>query len=588
MLRFQYATFLSALALLPLFVAFFVAMLYWRRKKIEQLGTTNIVHQQFLGFIPARSTLKFILLCMALAFTIVGTANLQKGGKAETVQRKGVDVMIALDVSKSMLAKDVQPDRLTKAKQLVSRLTEKMNSDRVGLVIFAGHSYLQVPLTVDYSALKLILQTVSPDMVPTQGTVIGDAVEMADNSFSKKERKYKSIIVISDGEDHDESVLEKVKHASDAGVIVHTIGIGSPNGAALFDPATNAAKLDEQGNPVISKLNEAELKSIAAAGNGTYTLLGNIDDAANKIIDELDDMEQRNLGAVVYANYISYFQYFLLAALLLLIIDWLLPGAKNLNATVSSFKITQKTTLLFVLSIFVVANSNAQNAKKLIANGNKLYSEKKYKDAAQQYSKALQSDTTQVNKSAYNLGNALYQQKQIEPARKAYETAAKKSSTKQENANAHYNIGNTYMNEKKWEDAINAYKKTLRNNPQDADAKYNLAYAQSMLKKEGGGKDNKKDKNKNENKDEQKKDEQKKDEQKKEEDKKNDEQDKNESKPKEGDEQKGEDGKPQPQPSKLSEKQAEQLLNALQQEEKKLQEKNKKKHGVPVKMEKDW
>jgi len=582
MLRFQYATILSALALLPLFVALFIAMLYWRRKKLQQIGTASIVRQQILGFIPARATLKFIISLLCLSFVIIGTANLQKGGATETVQRKGVDVFIALDVSKSMLAKDIQPDRITRAKQFIARLSDKMSSDRIGLVIFAGRSYLQVPLTVDYSALKLLLQTVTPDMVPTQGTVIGDAIELANKSFSSKEKKYKSIIIISDGEDHDETALEKVKQATESGTIIHTIGIGSPQGAEIFDPSTNAPKLDEQGNPVISKLNETELKNIAAAGDGTYTLLGNTDDAADKIIEEINAMEQRNLGAVVYANYISYFQYFLLAALILLILEWLIPGAKELNKNPNNKIIAaNKTGVLLLAGLLLSAHqTNAQNSKKLIANGNKLYKEGKFKDAAIQYGKSLSTDSANTHLGAYNLGNALYQQKQIEPARKAYEIAAQKSKDKKDNAVANYNIGNTYMNEKKWEEAIESYKKTLRQNPQDAEAKYNLAYAKTMLKKEGGGKD----KNKND----QKKNEEKKEEQKKEENKKEGEQEKKEQQPKEGEEQKNEEGKPQPQPSKLSEKQAEQLLNALQQEEKKLQEKNKKRHGAPVKMEKDW
>lgn len=327
--RFQYSVYLTALLLLPVLTALFMAMLYWRRRKLNSLGNPALVQRQVIGYIPARLTLKFILSGIALMLVIIGCANLQKGGAAETVQRKGVDVMIALDVSKSMLARDIQPDRLTRAKQLISRLTDKMSNDRIGLVIFAGKSYLQVPLTIDYSALKLLLNSVSPDMVPTQGTVIGDAIDLSTRSFSAKEKKYKSIILISDGEDHDEKALDMVRKATEEGTIVHTVGIGSPQGATLFDPATNADKLDEQGNPVISKLNEEELRGIARAGNGTYSLLGNTDVAADKLVAEIDGMEQRNLGAVVYANYISYFQYFLLAAFVLLLAEWLIPGARK-------------------------------------------------------------------------------------------------------------------------------------------------------------------------------------------------------------------------------------------------------------------
>ena len=205
---------------------------------------------------------------------------------------------------------------------------DKMQNDRLALIVFAGRPYLQVPLTIDYSAVKMTLQNVSPAMVPTQGTVIGDAIDMGMQSFTQNERKYKSLIIISDGEDHDETAIEKTRAAADAGVIVHTIGIGSPQGATLYDPETKSVKLDENGNPVVSKLNEEELRSIASAGHGTYTLLQNPDDAAGKLIRNLESMEQKNQGADSY-NYSSYFQYFLLAGFLALIIEWLLPGTNQ-------------------------------------------------------------------------------------------------------------------------------------------------------------------------------------------------------------------------------------------------------------------
>lgn len=569
MLRFQYPNLLAALVLLPILLALFAGMLYWRRKKIKQIGTPNLVQEQILGFIPMRQSLKFILLSTALLLLIIGTANLQKSGSNETVQRKGVDVMIALDVSKSMLAKDIQPDRLTRAKQFISRLSDKMTSDRVGLIIFAGRSYVQVPLTVDYSALKFLLQTVSPDMVPTQGTVIGDAIDMATQSFSSKERKYKSIIVLSDGEDHDATALEKVKIASEQGVIVHTIGIGSPQGATLYDPNTNAPKLDEQGNPVVSKLNETELKNIAAAGNGSYILLGNTETAATKIVEALSSMEQRNLGAVVYTNYISYFQYFLLAAFVLIMLEWLIAGARKTKT--KQLKNVGKSLSIVALAIGMSSNAAAQSALK---KGNQLYDAGKYKEAASEYGKAIKQDTAQLQKSSYNLGNALYQQKQIDNARKAYDLAAQKAKHPNEKANAQYNTGNTYMSERKWEEAIEAYKKTLRNNPQDQDAKYNLSYAKAMLQKEQ--QDKKKNKKKEDKKEEQKKEDKKKEEQQN----KQGQQNKNEQ----GQQQQQE----QEQQSKLSQQQAEQLLNALQQEEKKLQEQKKKMHGAPTRMAKDW
>ena len=335
MFRFQHINYLYLLALVPLLVVLYLSMVAWRRRKIKKLGDEALVTSQLQGYIPGRNTTRFILTAIALGLIIIGLANLQTGDKAEKVQRKGVDVIIALDVSKSMLAKDIAPDRLTRAKQLIQRMVETMSNDRIGLIVFAGRAYLHVPLTVDYSAMKMMLQNVNPDMVPAQGTVIGDALEMGLTSFSQNERKYKSMIIISDGEDHDEKALEKAREAAEAGIIVHTVGVGSPQGATLFDPDTKANKLDENGNVVVSKLNEEELRSIASAGHGSYQLLQNTDEVASRLTTALEGMEQKTLGSFVYTEFTSYYQYFLFAGFLLLIIEWLLPGARlNLKPSV--------------------------------------------------------------------------------------------------------------------------------------------------------------------------------------------------------------------------------------------------------------
>jgi Ca-activated chloride channel family protein len=336
MLRFQHISHLFALGIIPVLLVLFLWMVYWRKNKLAKIGDQRLINEQVRGFIPGRSTLRFILVAIGLSAIIIGWANLQLGSGMENMERKGVDVIIALDVSKSMLATDIQPDRLTRAKQLVMRMIDKMKNDRVALVVFAGRAYLQVPLTIDYGAMKMMLQNVKPSLVPTQGTVISEAIDLAKQSFSQKEKKYKSLIIISDGEDHDEHAGAKIKEATEAGIIVHTVGIGSPQGATLYDSETRAVKLDENGNPVISKLNEEELRLLAAAGHGTYTLLRNTDDAADKLIDEIDGMEQRSLGVMAFREYKSYFQWFLLGGLILLLIEWLLPGA--------NIKLKTKTT----------------------------------------------------------------------------------------------------------------------------------------------------------------------------------------------------------------------------------------------------
>lgn len=326
MFRFQHPEYLLLLAVVPVLLGLFLLLLFWRSRKLRALGNPKLVSGQILGKIPGRLTLKSLLYLVALAIAIFGTANLQGGGRPEQVQRKGVDVIVALDVSKSMLAKDLQPDRLSRAKQLIERLLDKLKNDRVGLVIFAGRAYLQVPLTVDYSSMRMMLQNARPELVPTQGTVIGEAIELAGKSFSQKERKYKSLIIISDGEDHDETAQDKAKEATESGVIIHTVGVGSPQGITLTDE-NNHAKMDDHGEPVVSKLNEDELRSLATTGRGTYTLLRNAEQAASGIAEQIDVMEGRSLATMSFTDYDSYFQFFLLPALLILFLESLIPGA---------------------------------------------------------------------------------------------------------------------------------------------------------------------------------------------------------------------------------------------------------------------
>lgn len=331
MFRFQHIEYLWALLSIPLVIILYITYLRWRRARLRKLGDPALTRHLLSGRINGRSTTKFVLVTLALFFAIMGLANLQQGAQTEKAQRKGVDVFFALDVSKSMLAKDVQPDRLTRAKQLIGRMMDKMTNDRVGLVVFAGKSYLQVPLTIDYSAARMLLETVNPDMIPTQGTVLSDAIKLADESFSQKEKKYKTIVLISDGEDHDEKAMSVARQAAEQGAVIHTIGIGSPQGSTIIDPATGEQKLDENGQPVITKLNEEELKSLANATGGTYTLLTNTNKTADALIDVIDEMEGKSYGSVLFTDYISYFQYFIAAALLLLIAEWLLPAASSLK-----------------------------------------------------------------------------------------------------------------------------------------------------------------------------------------------------------------------------------------------------------------
>jgi Ca-activated chloride channel family protein len=331
-LRFQHPDFFWYLLVCFLLAGLF----YYRTKRREQairlLGDEQLVNALMPRYSKPLRLFKFCLLVVALAIGIIGLANLQAGSRTEKIERKGIDVMIALDVSKSMLAQDLSPNRLEKAKQFIARLLEKLGNDRIGLITFAGRAYVSVPLTVDMSALKMNLAGASPTQVPTQGTVIGEAISMARQSFNAKETKYKSIILISDGEDHDEGVADEVKKAVGEGIMINTVGIGSPEGSPIFDPETRANKRDEKGDEVITKLNEKELQEIASAGQGVYLRLGNTDAAADAIAKQISSTEQKNFGDNIFTDYNSYYQYFIGIALLLILIEFFIPEQKKLQA----------------------------------------------------------------------------------------------------------------------------------------------------------------------------------------------------------------------------------------------------------------
>jgi Ca-activated chloride channel family protein len=227
------------------------------------------------------------------------------------------------------LAKDFAPTRLEKSKQLIGRILDKIKNNRIGLILFAGRAYVSVPLTVDISALKMNLAVANPGMVPTQGTVVGEAIRMARESFNSKDTKYKSIVLITDGEDHDDGVNEEVKQAVAQGISISTVGVGSTEGAPIFDEETGENKKDEQGNDVVSKLNEAELKTIASDGQGIYTPLGNTEATADVIAKQINSAEQKNFGDSIFTDYNSYFQYFLAVSLVLILLEFFIPERKK-------------------------------------------------------------------------------------------------------------------------------------------------------------------------------------------------------------------------------------------------------------------
>jgi len=327
-MRFQHIEYLIAIVTIPGLVLLFIWLLKWKKLTRLKIGDAALVDQLAKNYSSRKFLIKFILATIALGAIILGAANLQGKGNVENVNRAGVDVMLVLDVSKSMLAEDIRPSRLAKAKQFLLRLVDKLENDRIGIVLFAGRAYMQMPLTSDMSAATMYIQSASPDEVPTQGTVIADALHMANTAFNSSEHKYKSIVLVSDGEDHDPDAAKTAKQLANDGVMINTVGIGSPDGSTIIDPVTRETKKDENGQIVISKLNEAELNQIADLTNGSYIRLDNVDDALITLTQRLDGIEKRATTDTDYISYRSYFQWFLAAALIILLVEFLLPERK--------------------------------------------------------------------------------------------------------------------------------------------------------------------------------------------------------------------------------------------------------------------
>ena len=328
MFRFQHIEYLIALATIPLLVVLYFQLLYWKKNTIKKIGDHNLVQALIANYSPTNFLLKFLFFAVALAAVIAAAANLQKPGAMDNVQRKGVDVVIALDVSKSMLAEDIKPNRLERARQLVYKLMDQLPNDRVGLVLFAGRAYLQMPLTTDHGAARMYIQQAGPEVVPTQGTVISEALRASNSAFNSKERKFKSIVLITDGEDHDPQAVPLAQQLAQDGVMINSIGIGSVQGAPIMDPATNEYKKDETGNTVVSKLNETELQQLAGATKGVYVKLDDVDAAVNAITKQLSTIESNILDDNAFRDYTSYFQWFLAVALIFLLIEFFLPERK--------------------------------------------------------------------------------------------------------------------------------------------------------------------------------------------------------------------------------------------------------------------
>ena len=553
MFRFEDPIYLWLLLLVPVLVL--VALLGHRKRKkqLKAFGDPELLKDLMPDVSAYRPWVKLGLAVFAFALLVVMLARPQMGTKITHEKRNGIEAVIAIDVSNSMMAQDVVPSRLEKSKLLIENLVDHFTHDRIGLVVFAGDAFVQLPITTDYVSAKMFLQNIDPSLVATQGTDIAKAINLSMRSFSQQKDIGKAVIVITDGEDHEGGALEAAKAANDKGVRVFILGIGSTKGAPI--PLQEGGYLtDRSGQTVLTALNETMCKEIAQAGKGTYIHVDNTNDAQEKLNDELAKLQRADTQAVIYSEYGEQFQAVCIIVIILLIAEILILDIKNPKLR-NIHLFGSKKPMAMLLLLIVPTLAFAQSDRHFIRTGNKLYRNQNYPKAEVEYRKAMSQNGSNAH-AVYNLGNALMMQQKDSAAIVQLENAGKMEANKTRKAMAYHNIGTICQRHQLYGDAIKAYEEALRNNPNDNETRYNLALCKRL--------------NKN-NKEQQKQQQQ---QQQKEQQKEQKQKEKQQPKPKE----------------QMSKENAEQLLNAAIQDEKATQQRLKKATQQPSRrtVEKNW
>ncbi len=566
MFRFESPDYLYLLIAIPVLALLRLVMIHGRRRKLRRFGDPKLLAALMPDVSRWRPEVKFWLLEAALAVLILMVARPQMGTRISNEKRTGIETVIALDVSNSMKAEDVTPNRLDRAKMMMENLVDKFTDDKIALIVFAGDAFVQLPITSDYVSAKMFLNDISPAMIASQGTDIARAIEMGTHSFTSQEGIGRAIIVITDGEDHEGGAVEAAQKAKKLGMRVFVLGIGSPSGAPVPDGQGGYMK-DNSGNTVMSALNEDMCKQVAEAGGGAYIHVENNSNAQEQLNSELAKLSQKEMESVVYSDYDEQFQAFGLIALLLLIAEvCLLECRSPLFKNVSLFSRKKRIVTITAL-VLLSSTAFAQTDRQYVRDGNKAFRAGDYANAEVAYRKAVEKNPRNPQ-AVFNLGNALFAQKKDSAAVQQYEQAAKLETNPKRRAISYHNIGVVCQSHKMYSEAIDAYKEALRLTPNDDETRYNLALCKRQQKNQ-----NKQDQNKQQQKQDNK-------------DKNKD----NKDKQQQDKQQKQQDKQKQENKDKMSKENAEQLLNAAVQQEKNTQERMKKAMRQPNsrKLQKNW
>ena len=555
---------------IPVFIAAYIWYTLRKRRQLKEFGDAELMETLMPNASRVRPNVKFSILMVALALLILAAARPQFGQSERTEKRQGIEAIVALDISNSMLAEDVAPNRLDRAKQMLSKLMDNMVNDKVGLVVFAGDAFVQLPITCDYVSAKMFLNSIKPELIKTQGTAIGQALSTSIRCFGEQSDASRAIILITDGENHEDDAVAVAKRAKEAGIHVLVVGIGKPEGSPIPLPGTNSFRKDREGNVVVSRLNEEMCREIAQAGGGLYVRCDNTNTAMKAIQKELDKLGTQEIETQVYTDYNEQFQGFALIALLLLVIDFFIFNRKNKMITrLDIFGDSRKISMILVL-LTVSLSTFAQKEASDVRRGNREYRKQNYTEAEVDYRRGLEKNRDGYE-AHYNLGDALFKQDKYADAQAEFETAAKlldKKTDKERYAKVMHNIGNCNFAQQNYGQAVAAYQESLRANPKDNDTRYNLVKAMQLLQQQ--------QQQQQQNQDQQ----QQQQEQQQQQQQQQDQQDQQDQQQEQQQQEQNDD--------QMDKETAEQILQALEQDEQDTQEKMQRQQGKKRRVEKEW
>ena len=567
MFRFEDPIYLWLLVLIPVLALIRFISYRNQKKRLRKFGEPALLEELMPDVSRFRPSVKFWILQGALALLVLMLARPQMGTKISQEKRVGIETIICMDISNSMLAEDIVPSRLDRSKMMIENLVDHFSNDKIGLIVFAGDAFVQLPITSDYVSAKMFLSSIDPSMIATQGTDIGRAIDMATHSFTPEEGIGRAIIVITDGENHEGGAVEAASAAKDAGMRVYVLGVGSSKGSPIPIPGTDDYMKDNTGNTVMSALNEQMCKELAQAGGGAYIHVENNSAAQDQLDNELDKLSKKETTATLYSEFDEQFQAFGLLALLLLVLEICILDRRNpLLKNISLFGKKKRAAAMLCLLLVAASASAQMTDRQYIRQGNKQFRSGDYANAEVSYRKAIEKNAKNAQ-AAFNLGNALMAQKKDSAAVEQFQGAARLETNPLRKAQAYHNMGVICQTHKMYGEAIEAYKNALRLNPKDDETRYNLVLCKHQKQKQdqqqnqqGGDNDKKQD------------------------DKQKDQQQPDQQKDKQDDKQQEQ---PKPQMSKDN---AEQLLNAAIQNEKQTQEKMKQQQQQPQRrnVQKNW